>query len=184
MDIKRKASAMNTTLVTLALAATTITGGGIAHTVIDSAESENASTPQASVEVTAGQFSYQLAVTGGGFSDVTTFGTIDDGHGTGPVPAVDASNVHTLVPFVHGGLSTETGVGGFVVSGIAGSDVTAVTVALSDGRTATAELVDGVWAAVFNGYSNEVADVADIRFTTSDGQAHQTTSEAAFVDAE
>jgi hypothetical protein len=128
----------------------------------------------AHVRAVSGAFSYEMTATASTIHDVELFGDIRDGRGTGGRPAVRPDEIKSM-GFVAGGTSFDNGVSGAHLSGVAGSDVTAVTVVPPTGGPVPATLDHGLWAAAWQGDPDADGGRAEVEFTTSSGQ-HRTVS--------
>lgn len=121
------------------------------------------------VTATSGAFRYELTGTATTLHDVERFGGVRDGRGTSGRPGVRPDEIRSMGS-VAGGTSSENGVSGAHLSGVAGADVTAVTVLPATRRPVPATLSHGLWAAAWQGDPGADDGRAAVRFTTADGR--------------
>jgi hypothetical protein len=130
----------------------------------------------AHVRAVSGAFAYEMTATPAGITDVEHFGTVQDGHGSSSRPAVEPGEIRSM-GHVAGGTSFANGVSGAHLSGVAGDDVTSVTVVPASGAPVPATLDGGIWAAAWQGDPEADGGRAEVRFTTKDGKPRTTTTD-------
>lgn len=132
--------------------------------------------PTTRVTATSGAFRYEMTATAGVIHDVEVFGDVRDGSGTSGRPAVGPDEIASM-GFVAGGTSSDSGVSGAHLSGVAGDDVTAVTVVPAGAAPVRASLDHGLWAAAWQGDPDADGGRATVRFTTADGRHRTVTTD-------